>query len=232
MIPKLRTFAFATMALGAVMSAHAALVGFDDMAAQALANTDADHPNGRPITLVPGSAQVPGFSFTNATVYHVDQTKPGSGYGYAAPKDEKHPGFVQSRAADNSINPTIAVALAGDFASGDIEAISFDLANGQTDIRLWAYNASGTGVFFPFAAGSAEAWTWRNQSQSFANLGVIKRLKFESIAVDSFTPAFALDQLNFTLAGSDQGAVPEPASLGLVALALAGVGLASRRRSA
>ena len=227
MTTKFRTLALAAMSLGAALSVQAAAVGFEDLAAQALANTEGGaFPQGRPLNLVPGSSQVPGFSFTGATVYHVAQTIASSRPG---PTDPSHTGFIQSRAANNTVNREIEIELAQSQAGGDIESIDFNLSTNQTLIRLWAYDTAGAFRSFDFGNTSEPAaWEWISGSKAFADLGAVNRIKFENLGGG----AFALDDLNFTLANTGGGTVPEPAGLGLVALALAAVGLTTRKRRA
>lgn len=223
MHPRIRTLAFAAMTLGMALSAQATLIDFEELAEDALAAGPT--AIGTPITL---TNQIAGFTFAGATVYHVVQTLASS---TPAPKDPTHKGFIQNRSASvgGTITPTISVALSGMYRDGDIEAISFNLANGQTEMKLWAIDDQDHATFFDFVAGGS--WTWSQPLvASFANLGVIKRIEFSSVFTEGAFPAFGLDSLDFTLTGVGGGTVPEPAALGLVALALAAAGAASRRR--
>lgn len=172
-------------------------LSFDDLA----------NPLGAPLALVPGSSQVPGFSFTGATVYHRAHTT-APGYPYSAPTDPSHPAFIQSRNADGSRNQTISIALAGDQAGGDIESISFKLANDQTGMVLWAFDDQGGSTYFDFVAGGF-AWSWNSQSLSLTGMGVINRIEFQSVVEDGVVPAFALTDLNFTLVGLPPPQPPE-----------------------
>lgn len=224
MHPRIRTLALAAMTLGMALSAQATLIDFEELAEDALAAGPT--ALGTPITL---TNQIAGFTFAGATVYHVNQTLASS---TPAPKDPNHLGFIQNRSAAGNVSETISVALSGSNRGGDIESITFSLANGQTDMKLWAIDDQDHATYFDFVAGGT-AWNWREPLvASFANLGVIKRIEFSSVFTEGAFPAFGLDNLNFTLAGMGGGTVPEPAALGLVALALAAAGAASRQRRA
>ena len=225
MISKFRIFALAAMGWAAAVSVQAAVVGFEELATQALNDTaGGTFPFGRPLDLVPGSSQVPGLSFTGATVYHVEQTIASS---RAGPRDRNHLGFIQSRSAANVLNDEISIQLVGNVAGGDIASISFDFASPQTKLRLFAYDTDGKSTFFEFGGTDIASFEWTVQPLlSFSSLGVVNRIAFRRTGGG----AFALDGLNLTLAGTGGGTVPEPAVLPLLALALATAGITTRRR--
>ena len=159
MTSKFRILALAVMSWGAAVSVQAAVVGFEELATQALNDTaGGTFPVGRPLDLVPGSSQVPGLSFTGATVYHVNQTI-HSGRG---PTDRNHLGFIQNRTAAGVLNDEISIQLVGNAAGGDIASISFDFASPQTSLRLYAYDTDGKSAFFEFG-GATAAWEWTVQ---------------------------------------------------------------------
>lgn len=224
MTPKFWILALAAMSWGAAMTAEAAAVGFEDLAARALADTGGGtFPHGRPLDLVPGSLQVPGFSFTGATVYHVEQTIAS---GKEGPEGRSHTGFIQNRNSAGALGGEIGIQLTGDLAGRDIEDISFNFALPQTTVRLWAYDTAGKSAFFEFG-GPVPSWEWTFQpSFVLDSLGIVNRIAFERQGGG----AFALDDLNFTLADTGGGTVPEPAALGLVLLALVSAGVATRKR--
>lgn len=223
MTPKFRILALAAMSLGAAVAAQAAIVDFEDLAVQALAAQ-------KPLDLIPGSQQVTGFSFTNATVYHVDQVAGGMG-----PTDRNHKGFIQSRNAAGTLKQTISVSLAGAYEKGNIQAISYEVAANQWPVDLEVFDTVGGSRKLPATATLPSfGWTFQlTRDLTILGLGDINRIDFIS-RLDPFEgySQMALDNLNFTLSGIGGGTVPEPASLALVLLALAGVGMASRRRNA
>ena len=247
MTPKLRTLALTVMTLGTVISAQGAVIviglGFEELAIQAR-NSNPAKPLGTPVLL---ANQISGFSFTGATVYHVDQTTAGDyatgGYPKPVRRIRNGVGFVQNRDGVNLgiTNQTISVQLVGALANDDIESISFDLAIGaQPTLDLFAIGKDAVGADFRKLFGSisrGSSFEWRSlpagpELDKLAGLGVTNRIEFVVRKIDDFIPAFALDNLNFTLAGTGGGTVPEPAGLGLVALALTAAGLTTRKRRA
>jgi hypothetical protein len=241
MTPQFRTLALAAMSLAATVPVQAAATNFEDLAMRAL-GTDVAKPLGSPLRL---TNQISGFSFTGATVYHVDQTTGGDyanvGYPKPARKAKNGVGFIQNRDGANlkTIDQTISVQLAGALVNDDIEAISFDLAAGaNTVLNVWAFgkdaNGANTQRDFGGISGS-RAWAWRSlpvssELDGLASLGTINRIEFVVQTINNFIPAFALDNLSFRLAGTGGAAVPEPAALGLVAMALAAAGATTRKR--
>lgn len=233
MTPKFRTLALAAMSLGTVMSAQAALINFEELAVQALGSNP--QPLGTPLLL---TNQISGFSFTGATVYHVDQTTGGEyatvGYPKPVRKAENGFGFIQNRDGVNlaTTNQTISLQLVGALANDDIESFSFDVAKGaQTilDVRVFGKDAAGDDLSKLYVGNrGASRWVWGlQQLDALAGVGQINRIDF---IVGGSAPAFALDNFTLTLAGTGGGgSVPEPAGLGLVVLALAAAGVTTRK---
>lgn len=231
MTPKFRNLVLAAMSWGAALSAQAAptvLIDFETLAAQALRSTT-DKPFGTPMLL---TNPVQNISFVGATVFHETQTTRTAGYCCTA--SSGHTGFIQTRegiTSTSTVDAKIVVELVGALAGGDIESITFDAATGSTDLEFLAFDSQGNKTKFDFNP-SATAWAWVGQTLNFASLGAIKRIEFVNLGGSS--AVFALDNLAFTLADANPGGgtVPEPAGLGLVALALAAVGLTTRKRRA
>lgn len=238
MAPKFRMLALAAMGLGAALSAQATVMTFEALAVEALGSKPP--PYGTPLLL---TNQISGFSFTGATVYHVEQTTHGEyanvGYPTPTPKTQNGVGFVQNRdgVSLDTTYQRISLQLTGALANDDIETFSFDFAkSAQTILDVWAFgkDSSGAAVSKQYVGNSGgSSWVWGLQElDSLAGVGLINRIDFVVRNITGFTPAFALDNVNFTLAGTGGGTVPEPAGLGLVALALAAAGMATRRRRA
>lgn len=239
MTPKFPILALAAMSLGAAMSAQAAPMTFEGLAIQALNSSPT--PFGTPLLL---TNQISGFLFAGATVYHVDQTTNGAyatvGYPKPAPRAENGVGFIQNRDGANldTTYQTISLRLAGALANDDIETFSFDFAKGSaTILDVWAFgkDATGADVSKQYVGNSGgSSWVWGLQAlDALAGVGMVNRIDFVVKNVSGFTPAFALDNINLTLADTGGGGtVPEPAALGLVALALAAAAAATRQRRA
>ena len=189
----------------------------------------ATKPFGTPLLL---TDPVQHISFAGATVFHETQTTKSAGYCCQAPTGNK--GFIQTRegiAVNSTVNEKIVVELVEALAGGDIESLTFDAATGSTDLEFLAFDGQGNTTKFDFNPSSI-AWAWVGQTLNFAHLGAIKRIEFVNLGGAS--AVFALDNLAFTLADPNpgNGTVPEPAGLGLVALALAAAGLTARKRRA
>lgn len=240
MTPKIRILALAVMGLVAAVSAQATVINFEGLAVQALGSNP--QPLGTPLLL---TNQINGFSFTGATVYHVDQTTGGEyasiGYPKPVPTTTNGVGFVQNRDGVNlaTTYQTMSFRLVGALANDDIETFSFDVAKGAaTILDVWAVgkDANGADVRKEYVGVSgSSSWVWGEQSLvDLAGLGLINRIDFvvrNVGTVTPVTPAFALDNFTYTLAGTGGGGtVPEPAGLGLVALAMAAAGVAARKR--
>ena len=230
MTPKFRILALAVMGWAAAMPAQAALtvlIDFETLAAQALVATPGK-PFGTPKLL---TNPVQNISFAGATVFHQAQTIRGA-TGYCCSAPTGHSGFIQTRegiTSTSTVNAKIVVELVGALAGGDIASITFDAATASTDLEFLAFDGQGNKTKFDFNP-SGTAWTWVGQTLNFAHLGAIKRIEFVNLGGSS--AVFALDNLAFTLANPGGGTVPEPAGLGLVALALAAAGLTARKRRA
>jgi hypothetical protein len=239
MTPKLRILALAAMGWGAALSAQATVMTFETLAIEA--RDSEPTPYGTPLLL---TNQISGFSFTGATVYHVDQTTHGeyASVGYPKPerKAENGDGFIQNRDGVNlaTTYQTISLRLTGALANDDIETFSFDFAkDSATVLDVWAFgkDANGKDVSKQYIGNAgASSWEWGFQNlDALAGLGQVNRIDFVVQAPTTFVRAFALDNLTYTLAGTGGGgSVPEPAGLGLVVLALAAAGLTSRNRRA
>lgn len=227
MTSKFLILALAVMGWGAAVSVQAAptvLIDFETLAEKAK-EPKKDKPHGTPIVL---TDQVQNIAFAGTTIFHETQTTRSAGYCCTAPAG--HRGFIQTRegiASTSRVSEKIEVRLVGALAGGDIESITFDAATGSTDLEFHAFDRQGKKTKFDFNP-SPTAWAWVSQTLNFTDLGVINRVEFVNLGGSS--AVFALDNLAFTLAGTGVGSVPEPAALGLLALALAAASITTRKR--
>ena len=100
--------------------------------------------------------------------------------------------------------------------------ISLDWA-AQADFTATAFDTAGTSQSLTLLGGRWSGWAMLNLADIFGDHRQIDRVLFST----SSGSRFAIDNLRLeTTSGST---VPEPAGLGLLAVALAGAGLASRR---
>lgn len=128
--------------------------------------------------------------------------------------------LVQNAARTTAANPTVF-----------FQAITFNLwtkgtvSNGNANPnKLIATGANGD-VSRDMTPGGLDIWTTQPLTFSFDPLNQVTSLRFTA-----GTAAFALDDMVVTLTNAPGPSVPEPASFGLVGLALLAAGAASRRK--
>jgi hypothetical protein len=222
MQPIFRTLALAAMSLGAAMSAQAAptVIGIDF-------NAQATTAGNTPTAITSAD----GFAFSGATVYNQSYFDSNYCCGFPNQPAVSGAGFIQNRFsnANADVNQRVEVAIDsnGALKGRDIESVTFSFTNGSTGMDFWAYDENGE---HRFEYNPGQAWSWSTQTGNFSALGVVNRIAF--VSKDS-AATFSIDNFSFTLA--DTGVtpeVPEPAALGLVALALAAAGAATRKRRA
>ena len=100
--------------------------------------------------------------------------------------------------------------------------ISFDWA-AEGDFTATAVDTAGRSKSMSLLGGNWSGWAIFNLADIFGDHRLLDHVLFSS----SSGSRFAID--NLSLATASGGTVPEPAGLGLLAVALAGAGLASRR---
>lgn len=167
-----------------------------------------------------------GATAVNIALFSKDQTDSVSSGGLGRPISNTTD-FAQSvplDAAGNNLNDNpsnIALTAVG----RDIQELFFDLSVGATTFYIWAFNPQGVLVASP-PQTSGGTWAWTPKSFDFSGLaiGVVERVEFRS---DS---TFAIDNVRLVFANDTGGNVPEPASFGLVMLALGMAAFARRQR--
>ena len=127
---------------------------------------------------------------------------------------------------------------AGDFTSFTISIIGKNYVNFSLNIgapqqpsQILAYDAQGNILNTSPRSDFSNTNGWEWTKTPFELVGIGNNTAIDHISFISGRSGFAVDDLQFTEAGTGGGGgkVPEPAGLGLVALALAAAGVASRR---
>lgn len=228
MTTTIRKIAVAAIAALASFCAYADLVTFESLSVA----LNADKADGTPVDPLPVTDQFAGFLFSGATAFSANQTG-DTNYCCAKPGGT-HAGdvFIQSLTGAGANVRSVDVNAVGTNAGRDIVGLTFDLALVLNKVRVlaWVDGATDPTQVFESVAGDG-SFNWNTQQISFANLGPVNRIEFNSSADGTL---FALDNLDFTFAapGGGGGTAPEPASYALVAMALLAAGGASRRRKA
>ena len=125
-----------------------------------------------------------------------------------------------------------AISFKIDVAPGfKVDMLTLDFATTNQSVAYTVTDRDG-GVFNGTVVGTSAAWTWSDNVDAIGlwNVGLFESIQFSSNGL------FAIDNLRFDLStctpncGSTGSNVPEPASFGLMSIALLGAGLSSRRR--
>jgi len=115
-----------------------------------------------------------------------------------------------------------------DIAGKNYDQFALTLGVDQSEVRIFAYDVNGnvlnTGNKFSFSNSGGFAWG----APRYMLVDGSAKTNIDHITF-GYRGLFAIDDLQFTEAAGGGGTVPEPAGLGLVVLALAAAGAASRR---
>ena len=217
-------------ALGAQATAVVTL-DFETLGALVLATAPTGGPltDATPIKLGSTAAStLANFQFLNAWAWEWDMMRSSDPKPSATPLNNG--GFILN-ANRGGLRSDIGLSWAVGLHSGRLlKSISFDLfVTGSAIPFVTGFNASNTPTSTPtFSSGDGSRNWALQQTLSFDSASEISRLSFGAssnafIGLDNFRVEF----FDFS---TGRGAVPEPASFGLVALALLGAGVASRRR--
>lgn len=222
MTPSFRSLALAFAVAGAVLPAQASQLSLNF---EGLVPADAKAPVALGGTTFPDSTGLPAIQFSggafasNSTI----SSKVPAGHG----------GF-----GVDDINAYFKIDVLAGF---DFDLLSLDFAVGSAGFEIWVTgrDALKTVIKAPVFGNLDGSWSWRDNQDVFAlaagngprtDVGLIQSVEFIGSGL------FAIDNLRLDLSGGCTvncgGTVPEPASFGIVALALLGAGLASRRRRA
>lgn len=106
---------------------------------------------------------------------------------------------------------------------GGIYSLTFDTMAGDSRNEI-GYSVNG----FSNVKWTSSGYTWVSQSASFTATSALTKIEF-FLATDPGTGTYQLDNVAVNQTGS---AVPEPGSIALLGLALAGVAAARRKKQA
>lgn len=219
---------FRTLALTAALSALTSVASAAEVKLDFNALGEQADKIGKPVP-VPATG---GLNFGGAYVYGQTMLAGIPGFANLALASTTRGGMVLSRAPGTDANNDIILSLVQNTATARatspavfFDAITFRLFTKGTgdDNRLFATGPSGEDKGTPLTGGGGDRWSIL-QTYDFDPQAQITSLRFNAGGA-----AFALDDMLVTLT-ADPGVVPEPASYGLVGLALLAAGAASRRK--
>lgn len=216
--------------------AAAVVINFESLKAQVLGN-----PPTTPAAPLAVGSLVSNFALTGAWAYAYAMLDSGPLGNDPVPfSDEPATGdvFIASK---SRIDPSGEVALSwggGDYRGWKLKSITFDLF--VSAVTPFVYGLTSSGDTEPqiappiFTPGDGKQEWIQNQFINFGDDSKVSELRFGAKAGTDFG-ILGMDNLRLewtsgSIGGSGGGTVPEPASFGLVSLALLGAGVASRRR--
>jgi hypothetical protein len=216
MSSKLHAFSLGCVAAALSWSAQAAVVTLDFEAIGLAAPSSG--------AAVGNTFSSAGLTFSaNAMAFH-NGTLTGNDTETQIPTRSNNFGYVRSQ-----------MDRFGDFSDFTISVIgknyvnfSLNIAAPQQPTEILVYGANNLKLLQTKTLFSNAGWAWT--TTPFELLDKTNRTPIDHISFFTGVNGFAIDDLQFTEAvGGGGGTVPEPAVLGLVALALAAAGAASRR---
>jgi len=217
----------------ASLGAHATavVINFESLKDQVLGN-----PPTTPAAPLAVGSLVNNFALTGAWAYAYAMLERGVFSNDPVPSSQEPATGDVFIANKSRIDPSGVVALSwggGDFRGWKLKSITFDLFVSAVTPFVYGLTSSGAQIapriFTP--GDGKQAWIL-NQLVDFGDSSEVSELRFG--ATDgSASGVLGMDNLRLEWTSGSiggGGTVPEPASFGLVALALLGAGVASRRR--
>ena len=221
MTHSIRIAALASLLAGASLTAHAGFTPLLTLDFEALGQLSIAAPDPHAIAVI-GQFSGVGVTFSanvtrGAWAYGTGTTgsAPSAGFGPSL-------GFIRNFNGDLKFT-SIEIILG---AGTNFDLLTFDSASSHS----FDYEIVGSGGDTKGGSISSSSWQWVHQDigleDASSNVGPISSIVFTT----GTNRLFALDNITFGRTAQPGGTVPEPASFGLVGLALLAAGAASKRR--